>query len=318
MQISVKYRLSEAGRKEALRLNLDAKEAQTVILDAPVEALEFVTVSKDGEAQLDLHHRTKFDGWHSLSESCLYLDAPIRDWSHVLDVLAENLKSENDAKAQVKEYNEAKAKRLADEKKARLEDQERRNREFMQYPGIYRFAHWQDEKEGVCVVRKDAEMLCLTGEAAKMAFSNWQRELEAENAKEAALVKALKDWALANGSDRVKAMIEEEFDWVVIAEEEFFKANTPPGFEDPNDVFGDGDNEEGERNKPTLVEIIALREAKRLVTDNPALYAEAKLRWNKVVYSDEDGRRIERFPTLDLTLKAPNGSACLVCKKFDI
>lgn len=84
---------------------------------------------------------------------------------------------------------------------------------------------------------------------------------EKEEAEYAAKVQAkenLKTWALANGSDLVKARIEENMNWLQLANDEYFESIKPEGFDDLPSY-----DEKWEIKNATLEQLAALREVRK-------------------------------------------------------
>ena len=63
VKVSVSYRVSQACQKELTRRGLPNGEEQVIILDAPLTALDKLTVEKDGTYRIFLHEQHYEVGW---------------------------------------------------------------------------------------------------------------------------------------------------------------------------------------------------------------------------------------------------------------
>ena len=85
-------------------------------------------------------------------------------------------------------------------------------------------------------------------------------EKAAIEAKKEAKKQELKAWALANGSELLKARIEENMNWFEMANEEWFKSVCPEGFSEHDDSEYDSC---WDYKNPTMEHIVQLREARK-------------------------------------------------------
>lgn len=173
-----------------------------------------------------------------------------------------------------------------------------------------------------CVVISIGTLAEHVPAALAEAKSEARRLDEARGAESRARVEAQKNalraWAMARGSDRLRALIEEDFSWEGVAEDEFFAANTPHGFLVANDMPGD-DWSRKERTKPALEEIQALRSLRRDCEGSNGVLSTPALEYAIATYeADEDGEKPdpEKFPMLSVTITAPNGKTREVFRRL--
>ena len=126
----------------------------------------------------------------------------------------------------------------------------------------------------------------------------------------------LKGWAMANGSDLLKARIDMDFSWRELAEQEFFAVHCPAGYVLDCDIGYDQDKD---RTVPDLREIEELRKAREQFAGLPRVkQVSLSLLWTKHVH-DEDGNcyydkeadceDVEEV-AVRVRLVAPNGAIC--------
>lgn len=147
--------------------------------------------------------------------------------------------------------------------------------------------------------------------------ATWTRELEAHNkeTRERALnqrheanraedrareegIARLKAWAIENGSERVRLLIEENIaTWYGLAEDEYFAHHTPAGFTPLTD-----DNDVRSLPVPDVPDILALREARRIAATDDAL-SEPHLVW--IGRTSDTGETVGG-PAVRLAITAPN------------
>lgn len=110
-------------------------------------------------------------------------------------------------------------------------------------------------------------------------------EEEAIAAEKEAKKQELKAWALANGSELLKARIEENMNWVELADKEYDHSRMPEGFD-----YKDEDDYDScwDYNNPTLEHINVLRESRK-----NEVFESVKLR--KCRKTDEDGDKTFYF-----------------------
>lgn len=135
-------------------------------------------------------------------------------------------------------------------------------------------------------------------------------EIAAEKAAIAAEKEAkkqqLKAWALANGSELLKARIEENMNWVEMADKEYDYSRMPDGFD-----YKDEDDYDScwDYNNPTLEHINLLREARK-----NEVFESVKLR--KCRETDEDGDKTFYF-FIVATMLSYDGTEFEVSKLID-
>jgi hypothetical protein len=155
--------------------------------------------------------------------------------------------------------------------------------------------------------QQEAERQVLPGVLARIEAERRAREElyrrrqeEAERRKD-----RLRKWALSSGSQRVRLLLEEAHPaWLPVALDEFFAAHTPEGYSALTDEY-----EERERTKPTVQDILALREARRLVEASGGVLRNPRMAW-LVRYEeneeDEDECEVaEKFSAIVLDVAAP-------------
>lgn len=144
----------------------------------------------------------------------------------------------------------------------------------------------------------------INKKARERAFRDWQ---EAEAAKDRAReegIARLKEWAVSNGSERVRLLIEENMaSWYGVAEDEFFADHIPAGFALLTD-------EDFVRSLPApdAVDIRALREARHIAAEDTALGAPHLVWIGKIDGPD----KTEGHPAVRLSVTGPHGAQCLV------
>lgn len=144
-----------------------------------------------------------------------------------------------------------------------------------------------------------------------------ERKVAEEKAKKDAGREALKQWALAAGSEWLKARIEEGFEWEGMAEQEFGQQTVDGLALDLEDASSGPEGYESgspsERTTPTLEEIQALRTARQRAEGKPVSVA---LKWVKYEpqeeeedfdYPSEKPEPIQRTE-LEIVVTCPNGA----------
>lgn len=161
----------------------------------------------------------------------------------------------------------------------------------------------QNEKDRQAIERAEAEKR----EHARME----QEKMDAERAQRVAAQKAgeaaMLQWIEEHGSERLKLLVSEGFQWKPLAHDEWVAANTPKGFvvEWGPDYIGK------ERLMPTLEELIDLNIYKNIISRNLCPHLEqAYLCWN--VADGDHG-----IASLDLTIRSPLGETTVVSKFYE-
>ena len=157
------------------------------------------------------------------------------------------------------------------------------------------------EKAAEYVALKEQHMKALKDAADKK-----EAEKAAAEAQKEAKKQELKAWALANGSELLKARIEENLNWFELADTEYDHSRMPDGFdykdEDDFDSCWDYKN-------PTLEHIQALREARK-----NEVFESVELR--KCRKTDEDGDKTFYFFIVG-TMLGSDGTEFEVSKLID-
>lgn len=124
--------------------------------------------------------------------------------------------------------------------------------------------------------------------------------------------KILRTWATANGSERLKLMLElQAGDWVAVAREEFQDAHAPEG-------YTRGSHGGDERKKPTLAELKELRKLDEWVDD---VLKNPEINWvkNDAEY-DEDGDLVseaEAYAVVEVQVWSPDGDYTWYAKRIE-
>lgn len=120
--------------------------------------------------------------------------------------------------------------------------------------GVY-FYNYEKAETG------DAELDAAVAAEFRRREAEKAAKAEAEKAAKAESVEAMRQWALKNGSDHLKDLIEEGFNWQSVAREEWIAANTPEGFANVGDE--DGYNDYYTIKNPSPHAISVLRETRK-------------------------------------------------------
>lgn len=162
---------------------------------------------------------------------------------------------------------------------------------YMSYPGI---------AERKCEAQAEADRL-----NDQLYADRKQQKAEEQTQKEARIA-ALRNWALAHGSELLRERIAGEFKWINLAQDEFVHAHTLPGFGPSLKV-----DKYEDRTSPTLEEIRALKDLRSTIEGNP-LYSQPRLIWNvnDESYDEETDETTpaERFCSLVVDVTLPDGS----------
>jgi len=148
------------------------------------------------------------------------------------------------------------------------------------------------------------ELVTLNTESRERARNEHHDIEEARNQERDHGIARLREWALRNGSERVRLLIEEEMDsWFSVAEEEYFTLHTPEGFTPLAD-----DDYVRSLPTPDAADIHALRDARRIAAAEDAL-GEPELVWiGKVIGPGQLPGR----PAVRLAATGPHGAQRLV------
>lgn len=129
-------------------------------------------------------------------------------------------------------------------------------------------------------------------------------DAEAKAAAEAAGRELLRAWALAHGSDLLRARLEEGMSWRKLAREEFARA-VCRDLGDKWSIDGGVSRRETERSNATIEEIAALREARATVVSRELPVADLQLVWCEL--EDEDTGEDLAWTVLVGTVRCPDG-----------
>jgi hypothetical protein len=175
----------------------------------------------------------------------------------------------------------------------------------------------EDARLAATLLEAEALAAKMTAElrAEKEAERQENERLAAiKKAEHEAGVNALREWAVAHGSELLRARIEDGFEWKGLAEQEYSRAavdalgidaeevsDTPAGF-----LYEDSE----ERTTPTLAEIALLRRIRSKASE----FTTAKLLWIKYEAEgdedwdeDEDKEELKRCE-VEITVRCPNGA----------
>lgn len=115
-------------------------------------------------------------------------------------------------------------------------------------------------------------------------------------------VQALREWAEAHGSERLRLMLEMDVgEWVAVAEREWQDAHAPEG-------YTHGTYNGDERKKPTLEELQELKALRAAVAESGGALSEPTIDW--VIRDDE------RFAAAEVYITAPNGEGAWYSKRI--
>ena len=168
MRVTVTYRLSEAGQRAAIAAGLPAQSIQTIEGEAPIEALDLVTIDAEGHASIDL---TK--SYYASNGACSTFDAP-----QTLDQIILWMRFYNERIAQ--EKREKQAADLRQQEEARAEFQRQLaigsvNTETYAEGQIY-LGNYGDHANKICVRRMKSEDLAFAPTAEERAEFDRIRE----------------------------------------------------------------------------------------------------------------------------------------------
>lgn len=117
-----------------------------------------------------------------------------------------------------------------------------------------------DEARKVHFLQNNLSAMMVDQETHDYILSVINDDKQAVIAAKEAKKQSLKDWALINGSELLKARIEEEMNWLELADEEYNRSRMPEGFDYQNENDFDTC---WEYKNPTLEHIELLREARK-------------------------------------------------------
>lgn len=147
------------------------------------------------------------------------------------------------------------------------------------------------------------ELEAINKEVRERALNQWYEADRAEDRAREEGKARLHEWAIENGSERVKLLIEENMaTWYGLAEDEYVAHHTPAGFTPLTD-----DDDVRSLPVPDVPDILALREARRIAATDDAL-SEPHLIW---IGKTSSGETVGG-PAVRLTITAPNSGRLLV------
>lgn len=137
----------------------------------------------------------------------------------------------------------------------------------------------------------------------------------------------LRSWAAEHGGERLRLLAEEQM-WAAhdtLAVAAYLTAHTPEGWQSLEGVT----HVEKGRTKPTAADILALREARALVADQPEILTDPRLVWlvlyrpadpndeEELAVADRDGDVIDdKFAAVLVTVTAPTGETREVYRRI--
>jgi hypothetical protein len=308
MKAILNYALSAQGRKAAAKNNLPATEWQKITTEITGDEIDFADIDYNGNATIFVECQPGNNN---------YIHATLKfDDIQTKESLFEYLRKERE---RIKKANE-----LAEEKKKKDRALfEERQAEALRYfkAGEAKNIEWHannkidfyHEKLGWVSLRVEDYDEIKEYNARELQRGKEERE-RIEKVHKAAEQKAIEDrkkllnWAKDNGSDLLKARIEENLNWISLASEEYFDSILLPDFdrEIELDYYRDWDN-------ASLEAIEEVRKVRAHYKDNPAFVsAELVIRQGK--RSDEEGEEEEesdkiRDYFIDLTLRSIDGTS---------
>lgn len=339
--ITITYHLSDAGQRKTLLEGQDGKRERSVTVPQgdplyPRALALCERVDENGSATLDLTHCVWVDSARATipgpAKRGKYDMRSTSDRAYDAVMTAEQLVADEEARyAAALAYDEAeeaaKRQKIADAEaadRAALRefgealrtyqgepDRSRNQLRTAKYGTVIQISNFPAPKT------TDSEYADAYGAASEDA----QRRQKDREVREVAERKdALRAWAAAHGSERLRALIEENFSWEGVAEDEFFASHMPEGFFTATDMPGD-DWDRKTRTKPNLEEIQTLRRLRAVCEASKGVLTEPDLEFAIATYEeeDEDGktREPEKFPMLSLKIQAPNGKTKEVFRRIE-
>lgn len=142
------------------------------------------------------------------------------------------------------------------------------------------------------------------------ADARWQRAEEARKQRQAAGLQALRSWAEAHGSQRLRLMLKHAAgDWHDVAGEEFVAVHAPEGYSRADYAIGDDDEDQ----QPTEAGLVELDRLAELCTAHPEL-TNPRLRLVRIEpEAGDDGWQapgeVRRVHAVYLDVTPPDGEA---------
>lgn len=332
--ITIIYHLSDAGQRAALLAGLPGQRENRLTVaqgDAVYpRALAMADIAEDGSGTVDLRREISGEGpmsrgmFRGRGASARHYDA-LQTAAALVDdeevrYAAQIAKEAAEADAKAAAKAEAEAAALAADRAALREHGEALRNYQGEHPGTGVVIHIMDGNR-VSRLSEFPDPRVFGGEYAQIyaaaSASAVERFRVREKREEDGRRAALRAWAMERGSERLRALIEEHFAWVPVAEDEFFEANTPEGYAAAKDMPGD-DWERKESTKPGMEAIKALRGLRALCEVSNGVLSDPGLEFVIAKYDeDEDGgrREPEKFQMLSVAINAPNGKTREVFRK---
>ncbi|WP_033337305.1 hypothetical protein [Thioalkalivibrio thiocyanodenitrificans] len=139
---------------------------------------------------------------------------------------------------------------------------------------------------------------------AQAEFDEMAREAQRQREERAAGQQKLHEWAQANGSDRLRMMLDMQVgDWQAVAREEYQDAHAPDG-------FSRGTKGGERRRKPTLKELEVLRQLRDEVEASGGVLSDPTIDWvveeaDLNEYGEEIPER--RYSVVEVQVSSPDG-----------
>jgi hypothetical protein len=299
METAIYYALSEQGQKQAAKSGLSATNLQKIEADIKDDRLDFCKIKSDGKAELwvETNGNTEDMGAYNTYKT---FDS-IQTVDSIFSYLTEKKKKKLEMLEKAKEV-------LLSTKFSDLEDYD------SDINGII-YARINIDGVKVRVNRNDFDFSKLNAERKELQAAEKAAQEEKNAAEKAAEEKrkaefeagrnALLEWAKENGSELLKARIEENFNWVNLARDEFFASIIPAEFEETDDkhvsCWGNA----------SLEAIQELRSIRKQFENNPHFVsADLSIReWDLSEEDSEEDSEIEttgRYYTLEVEMISPD------------
>jgi hypothetical protein len=298
--VSISFRLSPAGQRDAVLKGIPAAQLQTRVLNMEMHPL--IQIDKEGNCFFD--SKTFRD---SYDLDVFPSDDDLRDLPETIRRIAERER----LKSEAEKAEKSRLKEMAMQKDVAAF--------WAEYTACDAPATHGYEDCSIKVADKTVSCSSKCLRLTHPEFDTYDSERSARNKQriaeeeerlqkeQQAATQRLKDWAMLLGSKRVQLLITEGFEWQKIAREEWVIDHLPEGFSD-DCPFNVG--REAERQKPTLEELEDLA-FWRSKCGPDGIYDSVQLRWNF-------GERDETAASLDLSLRTPDGKIEKVYKFYGV
>lgn len=308
MKAAATIQLSKAGQVAAAKAGLDAAQVQTFEVEVGDDELDVFAIHSDGQISLKIAG-CDLGPVRARSDQVPAFDDPRPTGPEIAQVCRE-------AVAAAKAQDEERERKEREQREQREQEKREQAERWAALPlshrvsvdGVGTCSPVEGDYDGPLrpsgYAKYDSYALRRLVPAAwaeaEAEFSRLCAERDAARAAERRKIEdTMREWAARHGSELLRARIEGGFEWLPLAENEWFDANTPSGY-----IQDDAIDDLKPRTTPDLDEIQALRAAKaagiaaRLCwyTDTPAD------RWR-----DEEPHDGRKGACLALTLTAPTG-----------